>query len=53
MQTCSAYGQRQTMTRNYVTSTMWEMKRRTTPQKTSELLKEPEQVTRPITLQAI
>jgi len=44
---------RQTTTLNYVISTMWEMKQRTTPQKTSELLKEPEQVTRPKTLQAI
>jgi len=44
---------RETTTLNYVISTMWEMKPQTTPQKTSELLKEPEQVTMPKTLQAI
>jgi len=44
---------RETTTPNYVISTMWEVKPRMTPQKTSKLLKEPEQVTRPKTLQAI
>jgi hypothetical protein len=53
METFSAHGQRQTTTPNYVISTMWEVKPRITPQKTSKLLKEPEQVTRPKTLQAI
>ena len=44
---------RQTATLNYEKRTMWETKPRTTPQKTSRLLMEPEQVTRSKTLQAI
>jgi hypothetical protein len=47
METFSAHGQRQTTTPNYVISSMWEVKPRITPQKTSKLFKEPEQVTRP------
>jgi len=38
----SANGQRQTATLNYEISTMWEMKSRKNPQKTSRLLVEPE-----------
>jgi len=53
METCSANGQRQTTTPNYIISTMWEVKPRTIPQKTSKLLKEPEQVTRSKTPRAI
>jgi hypothetical protein len=33
--TCSAIGQKQAITLNYEISTMWEMKPRTVPQKTS------------------
>jgi len=51
--TCSANGQRQTATLNYEKSTMWETQPRIFPQKTSELLMGPDQVTRPKTLQAI
>ena len=55
--TCLVNGQRQTdrqtATLNYEKRTMWETKPRTTPQKTSRLLMEPEQVTRSKTLQAI
>ena len=40
--TCSANGQRQTATLNYEISAMWEMKPRTTPEKTSPLLMGPE-----------
>jgi hypothetical protein len=51
--TCPANGQRQTATLNYGISTLWERKPRKTPQENSRLLMEPEQVTRPETLQAM
>jgi hypothetical protein len=50
---CVVKGQRQTTTLIYEISTMWEMKPRKTPQKTSQLLKEREQFMRPKTLQPI
>jgi len=50
--TRSANGWRQTATLNYEISTMWEMKPKTTPQKTSILLIGPKQFKSPKTLQA-
>jgi len=44
---------KQTVTLNCDISAVWEMKPRTTPQKTSGLLMGPYQVTRPKTLQVI
>ena len=43
---CSVNGQRQSGTLNYAILTMWEMKAKMTPQKTSKLSMELEQVTR-------
>ena len=51
--TCVVKGQRQTTTLIYEISTMWEMKPRKSPQKTSQLLKGREQFVRPKTLQPI
>ena len=51
--TCLGNGQRQTNTLNYEISSMWETKPRMNPQKTSELLMGPEQVTRPKILPAM
>jgi hypothetical protein len=51
--TFSANGQRQTATFSCEVSTVWERKRRTTPQKISRLLMRLELVTKPKTLKAI
>ena len=51
--TCLVKGKSMTTTLIYEISTIWEMKPRTTPQKTSQLLKGAEQVVRPKTLQPI
>jgi len=48
--TCSVCGQRQTATLSYEISTVWEMKPRTTTQKTSRLLIEPVQELKPCKL---
>jgi len=48
---CSVNGQKQTDTLNYEISTVWEMKPRTTPKKTSRMGME--LVTGPETLQAV
>jgi len=45
--------QEQALTLNYEIATMWEIKPRMTPHKTSRLLMGSQQVTRPKTLQAI
>jgi hypothetical protein len=44
---------RQTTVLNYEITTMWETKRKTIPQKTSQMLMGPEEVMRPEALQAI